>query len=273
MARPGFIPREQRQEVKIGAVFGYLTVIGPPHHREERYELFWPCECVSCGNLLSVTTHCLRSGAIRSCGCMRKGFPKHALRYRKIYAVWTGIKQRCENTRNTNYPQYGGRGIRICAFIRASVANLQKVMGERPTMFHEIDRKDNDKGYTCGQCDDCKERGEPANLQWATRKHQNRNKRSNRYITFRGETLCIGEWAERLNVSPGLLQNRLNRMPVEKAMTNIVRQMQERMTDEEVRIFRRACAVAKLSDVCRHFGISVARGWGIVHRKVYKDVV
>lgn len=38
---------------------------------------------------------------------------------------------------------------------------------------------------------------------------QNRNRRSNRMLTFNGETLCATEWATRTGISPELLHWRL----------------------------------------------------------------
>src|SRR5688572_30878348 len=37
---------------------------------------------------------------------------------------------------------------------------------------------------------------EPGNVRWATMREQSRNRRSNRPITFRGETRLLIEWAE-----------------------------------------------------------------------------
>ena len=55
----------------------------------------------------------------KSCGCTKskgKNNPnyKHDGKGTKIYNVWIDMKQRILNSKNKDYPDYGGRGITIC---------------------------------------------------------------------------------------------------------------------------------------------------------------
>lgn len=42
---------------------------------------------------------------------MRSGAKKN---YPRIYKIWQGIRQRCNNPNNKDYNNYGGRGIKVC---------------------------------------------------------------------------------------------------------------------------------------------------------------
>jgi hypothetical protein len=69
----------------------------------------------------------------------------------------------------------------------------------------------------------------PANCRWATDVEQGRNKRNNRLLTLGGETLCVSEWATRLNVSVGSLWSRLDRgMSDAEALTRPFRALASR---------------------------------------------
>ena len=50
---------------------------------------------------------------------------------------------------------------------------------------------------------------EPVNCRWVDKKIQARNTRRNHYITYRGITHCISEWAEIYNIDKDLLGERL----------------------------------------------------------------
>lgn len=51
-----------------GKKFGRLSVISKIENKNK--EVFWNCVC-DCGNLTEVSTYNLRSGKIKSCGCLR----------------------------------------------------------------------------------------------------------------------------------------------------------------------------------------------------------
>jgi hypothetical protein len=84
-------------------------------------------------------------------------------------------------------------------------------MGPRPDKSLSVDRKDNDGGYWCGDCDECVGLGRVMNCRWATRGEQANNRRSNRMLTFNGETLTLAQWAHRHGLPVGLLWERLKR--------------------------------------------------------------
>jgi len=46
----------------------------------------------------------------KSCGCRRKKGDS----YTRLYKIWTGVKNRCFNSNNQAYSNYGGRGITVC---------------------------------------------------------------------------------------------------------------------------------------------------------------
>ena len=123
---------------------------------------------------------------------------KHGMEGSPEYYVWGSMKDRCLNPNNGQYKDYGGRGIVVCRRWLDSFKAFFDDMGPRPTTRHTIERKDNQGGYS------------PENCIWATRKEQCRNKRDNRRITYKGETLCIAEWAEVFGMSSGLISSRIN---------------------------------------------------------------
>jgi hypothetical protein len=88
-------------------------------------------------------------------------------RYHSLYWTYAGMKARCYNRRHPRYPEWGGRGIKVCdRWLERSTgfANFVADMGERPTRT-SIDRINNDGDYT------------PENCRWATPSQQSFNRR------------------------------------------------------------------------------------------------
>lgn len=123
---------------------------------------------------------------------------KHGLSYAPEYRAWQMIRLRCLDPKHAAYPNYGGRGIGICDRWLSSPQAFISDMGPRPSPKHEIDRIDNGRGY------------EPGNCRWATRTENCRNRRSNRMLEFRGETLSLAEWCDRLGLPRDTVRKRLD---------------------------------------------------------------
>ena len=97
---------------------------------------------------------------------MRNVRGKHTRRERHpLYYTWSGLKQRCLNTRHRDFHRYGGRGVSVCDRWRDSFEAFVEDVGEKPGPDFSLDRVDNNGDY------------EPGNTRWATRAEQNANKR------------------------------------------------------------------------------------------------
>lgn len=115
------------------------------------------------------------------------------------YHSWHHMKQRCLDTNHPQYRHYGGRGITIHGPWINSFHAFLKDMGPKPTLKHTIERKDNNLGYS------------PDNCKWATYIEQNRNTRSNRWVTINGVTQTVAAWAEFSGISQQVLHYRLRK--------------------------------------------------------------
>lgn len=105
------------------------------------------------------------------------------------------MRSRCNNPKAPKYPAYGGSGISVCE--RWEVfANFLEDMGERPAGT-TLDRINGELGYFKENC------------RWATTKVQQRNIKRNVFLTLRGKTQCIKDWAEELGIDPMTLKYRV----------------------------------------------------------------
>lgn len=185
-----------------GQRFGKLVVIKRDGSGDDG-KAVWLCVC-DCGQEKSVLGKSLRSGNTTSCGCLaaesRASRGKtHGMTYSPEYRTWCRIKNRCYNPRVKDYPQYGGRGISMCAAWRNSFDAFLIDMGRRPSAKYSIDRKDNSGNY------------EPDNCRWATPYIQANNKRSNRQLTAFGRTQNLSQWAREYGMERTALKQRLAR--------------------------------------------------------------
>jgi len=184
----------------VGRTFGRLTVErrdGSTSHGEAT----WLVRCY-CGERFSVLGANVRRGLTVSCGCSRRealarSRRKHGRAKTPEYNSWQGMISRCENVNNSDFANYGGRGIRVCERWRESFEAFFADMGPRPTAGHSVDRVDVNGNYVLDNC------------RWSTQRQQQRNRRNNRWITAHGITLTLAEWSERTGIRPGVILRRL----------------------------------------------------------------
>lgn len=108
MARKGVVKRDI-----VGKRFGSLTVLDAyiqvPRGDKQCSYTKWLCRC-DCGAERYVCRNQILNNKTHYCPtCRPKG-----RRNEKLYHVYYGIKQRCNNQKNPSYCKYGGQGITIC---------------------------------------------------------------------------------------------------------------------------------------------------------------
>lgn len=139
------------------------------------------------------------------------------------YYAWSDMMTRCYNEKHKEFVNYGGRGIKVFDKWH-TFAGFFEDMGLRPSPTHSIDRFPNqDGGY------------EPCNCRWATKKEQARNRKTNRFLTFNGETKLLVEWSELLGIPFDVIFSRIKSgKSVEESLSTPVK-VKQKISREEVR--------------------------------------
>lgn len=157
----------------------------------------WLCKC-DCGNTVEVFRCNLQTGNTRSCGCFNKECrskraTKHGLRDHQVYKVAASIIQRCTNPRNNRYKDYGGRGVKIYPLWRDNVGLFAKWLldhgwYEGCEVDKDIKGRPDMPGYF------------PNTISFISQKENKRHKRSNIYVTYKGETKLLIDWCRELGL-------------------------------------------------------------------------
>lgn len=184
----------------VGHRFGRLLVI------ERVPGGAWICDC-DCGRKAIVTTSNLRGGNSTSCGCKKdEACTTHGMSRTKEYVTWKTMHHRCRSTNPAQRPHYLDRGIVVCAEWKDFTVFLRD-MGKHPGKGYDLDRINNDLGYSKENC------------RYVSRSVNLNNRRCNRRITFNGKTQTIADWALETGINYRTLNNRINRgWAVEDAM-------------------------------------------------------
>lgn len=184
---------KNRPSVKEGDRYFKLKVISRIAGSDKYGHSLWKCRC-DCGNVIT------RPGVdikhMKTCGCIRR---QTGMSHTPEYAVWVAMLGRCEDEKDSSYTRYGGRGIRVCDKWKQDFFSFLNDMGPRPSEKHTIERVDNSGPYS------------PENCCWALPHQQARNKRSNVWITYEGETMILQDWADGAGLFSKTLANRLAR--------------------------------------------------------------
>lgn len=129
----------------------------------------------------------------------------HKLNEVSGYSSYLAMIHRCHNPEREAYPNYGGRGIKVCDRWRENFLYFFSDMGPRPTdekypsgySIWSIDRIDNNGNY------------EPDNCRWANRVEQANNKSDNIMI----DGVTIAELSRKTGMKACTLYYRINNHP------------------------------------------------------------
>lgn len=132
----------------------------------------------------------------------------------RIYGIYKGMHSRCETESSSDYPRYGGRGIRVCdewsgkdGFFHFYKWAMQHGYSDELS----IDRIDVNGKY------------EPNNCRWADNKTQIKNRRNSRNYFYNGKTMSLKEIAEIKGIKYGVLYLRVvkKNMKIEDALDDL----------------------------------------------------
>lgn len=153
---------------RLNERYGRLIVISRQPNKNGNS--VWQCRC-DCGE--NVNVEGIRLGRnVNSCGClkrdlMRKRMVKDDRTKHRLYKTWINMINRCYNPKATQYKDYGGRGIIVSNEWRSNFWQFVRDIGDKPSINHTLDRKNNNEGYSRENC------------KWSTYEEQNNNARFN----------------------------------------------------------------------------------------------
>lgn len=184
-----------------GLVFNRLTVI-MRHGKTRSGDSVWQCRCI-CGAVSHAARGDLtKRNGTQSCGCLARELSSirertHGLKNTREYRIWHGMKTRCFNKNSKDYHRYGGRGIAVCEKWANSFENFLADIGKCPSPSHQIDRIDNNRGYS------------PDNCRWATCRENNNNRTTTHFIEVNGRRQSLESWAAELGINSCTIRKRI----------------------------------------------------------------
>ncbi len=211
--------KKKYKDLIVGQRYGRLVVIGfgmktSKSGRSTRRCALCHCDCGT-EKLLDIAP--IKKGLTVSCGCynrqrVHETHSKGNHAKSPLYYVWVNMKQRCQNPRNPEYHNYGGRGIKVCdewqtfqPFYEWAINTGFDVGGKDQS----IDRIDVNGNY------------EPSNCRWATFKEQQNNRRDNRKFTVFGVQMTLEQMSAVSGIHIGSLRSRIytQKMSPEEAIS------------------------------------------------------
>ena len=118
----------------------------------------------------------------------------HGMSNTRLYGVWRGIKDRCNNPNIEHFDRYGGRGIKVCDEWNNSFESFCKWAfraGFNPCATgreQSIDRIDCNGDYS------------PENCRWISMKEQARNRSDTVFIVEDEKRISAREFSEKHNI-------------------------------------------------------------------------
>lgn len=186
--------------------FGKLTITEIiPITNDTMRKCIAVCEC---GDSREYFLGNITSGKTKSCGCENrksassrfKNYNKtrvskftpdlnesHQLSMHPLYTVWSGMLNRCYNPNDISFCNYGAKGVIICEEWRTNFLSFYNwAINNGWEQGLQIDKDINGDGKLYS----------PNTCVFVTRKVNCRNRTTNRFIEYNGETKTLAEWCE-----------------------------------------------------------------------------
>lgn len=189
-----------------GYSYSYLKILGPGATKDSHGRRKWVAQC-ECGRVWEMDPRDIserrKAGRPISCGCKKRELisranSTHGMSAHTAYGVWHSMIQRCTEPTHAAWKNYGGRGITVCERWLHSFENFWADMGPTYESGLDLDRKNNELGYS------------PENCRWTTRTVNCRNKRGARLVTYMGREMPLKEMAELTGIGYTTLLYRLD---------------------------------------------------------------
>lgn len=172
---------------------------------------WWRCKC-DCGRYLDLPTWKFLTD--QSCGCLEKENREnlgqhnrtHGQTDSRLYSVWGGIKDRCNNPNTEHYNRYGGRGISLCEEWQNSFESFMSwaysagYNDNLPGKVQSVDRIDVNGNYC------------PENCRLVNQSTQMRNTAKAVFILIDGEKVHIQDFCEKNGITyPHFVKRRIDK--------------------------------------------------------------
>lgn len=134
----------------------------------------------------------LAKNRVASCGCLRRerageaarrNNTSHGMSKTRLYEIWCSMRKRCQNESSQSFADYGARGITVCEEWEKFEAFAEWALANGYQEDLQIDRRDNDAGYS------------PENCRFVTYTENANNKRNNHFLEAFGERKTLAEWS------------------------------------------------------------------------------
>lgn len=187
------------EDILKGKKFGKLTVVENSILRKNK-KIYIKVIC-DCGEEYYIAKSPLVTGKITHCKkCRNSNKITHNMSKTRLYQTWKNMKARCYYKKYVDFPNYGGRSIKVCEewlndFVDFKNWAIANGYNDKLT----IDRINVNGEYS------------PNNCRWISSKNQNYNKRNTIYVKYKKSKVGLAELCASLNKDVKVVRSRLNR--------------------------------------------------------------